>query len=183
MAGAKTVGRRAGAAFLLLGACALAQGCITDERVADQWVAERSAKEASAPLGGEALVQRKLDLDRSYRNLGHFLTTLDGLSRRKDRDGIVMFAEFVDFYVTKNVVPLLEPEWQSRHPEVSGLDVNARFAVAAIWSKIGSDSSADRMLDEIERRDEGRGDMLVGYPFGTETTLATALQHLREHGA
>ena len=76
-------------AFLLAGCAALAPGCISDERIADDWVAKASKREASAPLGGEALAQRKLDLDRSYRDLGHFLATLDGLHRRNDRNGLV----------------------------------------------------------------------------------------------
>ena len=107
-----------GTAWLLAGCAALA-GCASDERIADDWVAKASAREASAPLGGEALAQRKLELDRSYRDLGHFLNTLDGLHRRKDRSGLVMFGEFADFYATKHVIPMLEAEWQSRHPEVT----------------------------------------------------------------
>lgn len=173
--------RALGAAFLLAGCAALALGCATDERIADDWVAKASAREASAPLGGEALEQRKLELARSYRDLGHFLKTLDGLHRRADRNGLVMFGEFADFYVSKHVIPMLEPEWQSRHPEVASLDANARFAVAAVWAKIGSSSSASRMLDEIDRRYKGRGEMLVGYPVGGESTLRDALAHLREH--
>ena len=108
-----------GAALLIAGCAALWAGCMSDERIADDWMAEASEGEASAPLGGEALSQRKLDLDRSYRDLGHFLNTIDGLHRRKDRSGLVMFSEFADFYATKHVIPMLEPEWQSRHPEVS----------------------------------------------------------------
>lgn len=172
--------RGAGAALLLAGCAVLAQGCISDERIADDWVAKTSAREASAPMGGEGLAQRKLELDRSYRNLGHFLVTLDGLHRRNDRNGLVLFTEFADFYVSKHVIPLLAPEWQSRQPEVALLDVNARFAVAALWAKIGATSSAGRMLDEIDRRYKGRGEMLVGYPIGGQSTLREAVAHLRE---
>jgi hypothetical protein len=170
-----------GAALLL--AAALAGGCISDERIADDWVAKTSAREASAPLGGEGLAQRKLDLERSYRDLGHFLATLDGLHRRGDRGGVVMFAEFADFYVTKHLVPILEPEWQSRHPELAQLDVNARIAVVALWAKLGSSSSADHMLDEIDRRYQGRGEMLVGYPIGGQSTLRQAVARLRKRSS
>jgi hypothetical protein len=170
-----------GAAFLLAGCAVLSHGCVSDERLADDWVAKANTREASAPLGGEALAQRKLDLSRSYKDLGHFLVTLDGLHRRHDRNGLVMFSEFADFYVAKNVIPMLEPEWQSRHPEVAPLDANTRFAVAAVWSKLGATSSANRMLDEIERRYKGRGEMLVGYPFGGESTLRDALKELRQN--
>ena len=167
------------AAFLIAGCAALWAGCVSDERIADEWMAETSKGEASAPLGGEALSQRKLDLDRTYRDLGHFLRTIDGLHRRNDRAGLVAFTEFADFYVAKHVIPLLEPEWQSRHPELAQLDVNARFAVVALWTRLGASSSAGHMLDEIERRYKGRGEMLVGYPIGGESTLKDAVKHLR----
>ena len=171
--------RRLGAVVVLLGCSALAQGCVSDERIADDWVAKANKQEAKAPMGGEALAQRRLDLDRSYRNLGHFLATLDSLHRRNDRNGQLMFAEFADFYVAKHVIPMLEPEWQSRHPELALLDANARFAVVALWTRLGASSSAGHMLDEIERRYKGRGEMLVGYPIGGESTLREAVKHLR----
>jgi len=176
-------GRRRCAALLLAGCAALAQGCMSDERIADDWVAKANAREASAPLGGEALAQRRLELDRSYRDLGHFLATLDSLNRRKDRNGQFMFAEFAEFYVGKHVIPMLEPEWQSRHPELAQLDVNARFAVVALWTRLGASSSAGHMLDEIERRYKGRSEMLVGYPIGGESTLRDAVKHLRERSS
>jgi hypothetical protein len=174
-----TMSSRIRAALLIAGCAALWAGCVNDERIADDWMAETTKGEASAPLGGEALVQRKMDLDRTYRDLGHFLTTLDGLHRRNDRTGLVAFTEFADFYVAKHVIPLLQPEWQSRHPEVSTLDANARFAVAALWAKIGSGYRSERMLDEIERRYKGRGEMLVGYPIGGESTLKDAVARMR----
>jgi hypothetical protein len=175
-----TMAAKIRAAFLIAGCAALWAGCVSDERIADEWMAETSKGEASAPLGGEALSQRKLDLDRTYRDLGHFLRTIDGLHRRNDRAGLVAFTEFADFYVAKHVIPLLEPEWQSRHPEVSTLDANARFAVAALWGKIGASYSSDRMLDEIEKRYKGRGEMIVGYPIGSESTLKDAVARMRE---
>jgi len=177
--------RRSGTGALLLliaGLSTLASGCVSDERVADDWMARSSASEASAPLGGEALVQRKLELDRSYRDLSHFLATLDGLHRRGNRDGLVMFSEFCEFYVGKHVLPMLEGEWQSRHPEVAVLDANVRFAVAALWVKMGSTFDSDRMLDEIERRYNGRGEMLVGYPIGSQGTLSDGVARLRKYG-
>jgi len=171
--------RRAALALLALGA-ALAFGCVTDERLADDWMADTAASRASAPLGGEALVQRKLDLDRSYRDLVHFDATLASLQRRGDRSGVVMFSEFLDFYVAKHVLPMLEGEWQSRHPEVAVLDANVRFAVATVWVEMGSGYSARSMLDEIERRYKGRGEMLIGYPLGSQGTLAEGVANLRQ---
>ncbi len=182
MANGIRVARRVGAGFLLAGCAALALGCASDERIADEWVAQAAVRETTAPLGGEALAQRKRDLGRAYRDLGHFLVTMDGLFRRNDRNGMIMFDEFIDFYVGKHVVPMLEPEWQSRHPEVAVLDANARLAVTALWTKIGSSSSAGRMLDDIDRRFKGRGEMLVGYPIGGESTLREAVARLRKNG-
>jgi hypothetical protein len=175
-----TMAAKIRAAFWIAGCAALWAGCMSDERIADDWMAKASKSEASAPLGGEALTQRKLDLDRTYRDMTHFLTTIDGLHRRNDRAGLVQFTEFADFYVAKHVIPMLEPEWQSRHPEVSTLDANARFAVAAMWAKIGASYSSDAMLDEIERRYKGRGEMLVGYPIGSESTLRDAVARMRK---
>ena len=170
--------RAAGAALLLAGCAAL--GCVSDERIADDWVAKANKREASAPLGGEALAQRKLDLDRCYRDLGHLLVTAEALDQRGDRNGLRMFDEFIDFYIGKHVLPMLEPEWQSRHPEVALLDANARLAVSALWTKLGAASSARQMLDEIDRRFKGRGEMLVGYPIGDESTLHDAVARLRK---
>ena len=39
------------------------------------------------------------------------------------------------------------------------------------------------MLDEIERRYKGRGEMLVGYPIGGESTLREAVTHLRSRSS
>ena len=36
------------------------------------------------------------------------------------------------------------------------------------------------MLDEIERRYKGRGEMLVGYPIGSERTLRDAVARMRK---
>ena len=85
-------------------------GCASDERIANEWMAKESSHEASGPLGGEALAQRKLELDRCYRDLGHFLVTIDAVHRRGDRNGVIMLGEFVDFYIGKHVLPMLEPE-------------------------------------------------------------------------
>jgi hypothetical protein len=168
------------AGWLLAGVALLAVGCASDERVADEWLAKASSREASAPLGGEALAQRKLDLDRCYRDLGHFLVTIDAVHRRGNKNDLIMLDEFIEFYIGKHVLPMLEPEWQSRHPEVALLDANARLAVAALWAKRGASSSAGRMLDEIDRRFKGRGEMLVGYPIGAESTLHDAVARLRK---
>ena len=159
---------------------ALAAGCLSDERRANEWVRRASDARASAPLGGEALLQRKLELERAFRDLTHFNTTLDGLQRRRDRNGKLQFTAFVGNYLERQVLPMLEPEWQSRHPEVAVLDADVRLAVAELWFRIGATSRTDQMLDEIERRYAGRGDMIVSYPFGREGTLQDGVERLRD---
>lgn len=167
-------------ALLLLGCCvALAAGCVSDENLADDLLAKASGSEASAPLGGEALVQRRLELDRTFRDLTHFHTTLESLNRRDDRSATLLFSEFLDHYIAKHVLPMLEGEWQSRHPEVAVLDVNVRLAVAELWLQMGSPSRTDEMLEAIERRYAGREQMLVAYPFGSQSTLREGIDRLR----
>ncbi len=154
-------------------------GCVSHERRADDLVRRTSDARASAPLGGEALAQRKLELERTYRDLAHLNDTLESLHRRDDRNGKVIFSEFVNHLLAKQVLPLLEGEWQSEHPEVAELDANVRLGVAELWLRIGAVSHTDRMLEEIERRYSGRDDMLVSYPFGSQGTLAQGVARLR----
>lgn len=155
-------------------------GCVSDATRADAMVRNASTAEASAPLAGEALEQRKLELERTYRDLTHFNVTFDSLHRRNDREGKLLFSEFVDLQLTKQVLPMLEGEWQSRHPELSALDADVRLAVAELWMRMGATSASLRMLDEIDRRFEGRGEMLVSYPIGSQGTLRDGVAMLRE---
>ncbi len=155
-------------------------GCVSDTTRADAMVRSANQGEASAPMSGEALEQRKLELERTYGDLTHFNATFDSLNRRKDREGKILFSEFVDLTLTKQVLPMLEGEWQSRHPELSALDADVRLTVAELWVRMGSTSRTRRMLAEIERRFEGRGEMLVNYPIGTQGTLRDGIAMLRE---
>jgi hypothetical protein len=169
--------RTAMLSLLLCGA--FLAGCVSDQTRADDMMRSAGRARASAPMGGEALEQRKHELERTFRDLIHFNSTFDSLNRRDDREGKLMFGEFVDLQLTKQVLPMLEGEWQSRHPELSALDADVRFAVAELWMRMGSSSRTRRMLDEIERRFEGRGEMLVSYPLGEQGTLRDGLAILR----
>jgi len=155
-------------------------GCVSDATRADAMVRSANAAEASAPLAGEALEQRKLELERTYRDLTHFNATFDSLNRRNDREGKLMFSAFVDHHLTKQVLPTLAGEWQSRHPELSAVDADVRLTVAELWMRMGATSRTRRMLNEIERRFEGRGDMLVSYPIGSQGTLRDGVAMLRQ---
>lgn len=169
-------------AALAAGACSagLTLGCVTNERLADELVLETTRAQASAPLAGEALSQRKRELDRALRDLTHFHMTLESLERRRDSNGKVLFSDFLEIYILKHVMPLLAGEWQSRHPEVAILDVNVRLAVAQLWLEMSARSAADQMIGEIERRYAGREEMLVAYPLGSEGTLREGLEKLRK---
>jgi len=156
-----------------------AGACVSDAVLTDEFLSEAEATQASAPLGGESLLQRRLDLERAVRDMNHFHATLISLERRYDRGSRVLFQEFVQFYLVKHVQPMLQGEWQSRHPEVAVLDVNARFVVAELWARMGASGRTAQMIESIETRYRGRDSMVVAYPVGQESTLADGLAHLR----
>jgi len=168
------------AAILLAASGSLALGCVSETTRADALMRNTSDAQASAPLGGEALAQRKVELARAFRDLSHFNTTLESLRWREDREGTYLFSDFVGLHLEKQVFPMLGGEWQSRHPEVAALDADVRLAVAELWMRTGSGSQTDRMLDDIEERFSGRDEMLVSYPLGSQSTLREAVAHLRD---
>jgi hypothetical protein len=47
-----------------------------------------------------------------------------------------------------------------------------------MYMQLRSPQRMQRALDEIERRYAGRGDMLVDYPVGEQSTLAEAIENL-----
>ena len=136
--------------------------------------------EQSAPLGGEALSQRRLEMRRAHLDLVHFHTTLASLNQRRDRNGQVLFKGFLDAYIGTHVEPMLSGEWQSRHPELTALDANLRFAKAELLIRLRMPRRAQEVMDQIEERFQGREDMLVDYPFGTQRPLGEGLEMLTE---
>jgi len=167
----------------LLTACAclvmMSSACANDG-APKELLPDQTAAEASAPLAGEALVARKRDLERAYRDLVHFQETMRTLRYRKDRTGRTQFSYFLDAYLNEHLKPLLAGEWQSRHPELSALDANVRFAKAELLIRLQQRGPAADVMEEIEKRFKGREDMLVAYPTGQQTPLGKALQELRE---
>lgn len=157
-------------------------GCIitTDSTPPRELLPQSSPAEASAPLAGEALIARKRDLQRAYRDLIHFQETLRTLRHRRDRNGRTQFSHFLDSYLGEHLEPLLSGEWQSRHAELSALDANVRFAKAELLIRLEQRGRAEDVMDEIQKRFDGREDMLVGYPTGEQTPLGKALEQLRE---
>jgi hypothetical protein len=84
------------------------------------------------PLGGEALEQRKHDLDRAYRDMVHFYTTMQSLIDRHESHSLSTFDRFVDVYMGTHLSPLLGSEWLSSHPELMARDASLRFIQAEI---------------------------------------------------
>jgi hypothetical protein len=170
-----------GIALSLVTSVALASlACVSDDKPPDKIVPVPKKTEASAPLAGEALRERKRELQRAYKDIGHFQETLASLRYRKERNGLVQFSHFLDSYLGVHLHPLLEGEWQSRHPELAALDANVRFAEAELLVHLQERGRAEDAMDEIARRFKGRDDMLVAYPVGKQTPLGQALGMLRE---
>lgn len=141
---------------------------------------EDTAAEESSPLGGDALAQRKLSLSRAHKDLEHFQKTLASLRYRKDRSGTILFVNFLEAYMGTHLTPILSNEWQSRHPELMGLDANLRFAQAELLGQMRDPRRVQGMIEDIERRFSGRGNMLIEYPYGEHHTLSEGLTVLRE---
>ena len=168
----RALGALVGAA--LLGACASEPYVPIDFASAAVPVAEESA-----PLSGAALAQRRIELARAYRDLEHFHDTLESLDARGDHKAEAQLQRFADGYLGLHVSPLLIHQWQSRHPELAGLDANLRFAHADVLMRMRDTSRAQHVIDDIATRYAGREQMLVEYPFGAQNPLGTALQALR----
>ena len=133
-----------------------------------------------APLGGEALVQRKHDLDRAYRDLIHFHTTMSSLVDRRDSRSIALFDAFLAAYLGEHLDPLLRSEWQSRHAELAGVDASLRFAKAELLIQMRYPRRVQQTIDDIERRYSGREALLIEYPLGRQGTLGDGLEILRD---
>lgn len=160
-------------------AAALALAACRTPSAPDTLLGPEETAAESRPLGGQSLAQRKQELDRAWRDLVHFHATLESLRHRKDRNGFVLFSGFVDAYMGTHLDPLIEPEWQSEHPELQGLDANVRLVQAELLMHLRNPQRMQRALNEIERRYAGRGEMLVDYPVGEQSRLADAIENLK----
>ena len=158
---------------LALGACA------TDPRgdFEDQTVLVAQDELA---IGGEALVQRKLELERAVADMGDFLETLESMKDRGNERGIELFRGFLDRYLITHIRPLLAPVWQSQHPELISYDANLRFIQTELLIQLAYNKWARDVIDDLFDRYKERGNMLVEYPVGNQTTLREALATLRD---
>lgn len=154
--------------------------CAPGLEVPDDFLVEPTAIGESRPLGGESLAQRKAELQRAHRDMLHFYQTLDSLRHRKDRNGYILFSAFCDEYIGTHLNPLLRATWQSDHPELTGYDANLRFIKAAVLLQMRETRRAQQVIDSIVERFGGRGDILVDYPIGEQSTLNEALELLAQ---
>jgi len=132
-----------------------------------------------APLGGEALLQRRLDMQRALGDMLAFQATMASLIDRRDSKGLSNFDEFVAKYMARNLDPLLISDWQSTHPEVQAIDINLRFVKADVLVQMRYPRRVQDSINDIQTRYQGREDMLVEYPVGEQSTLAEALAILK----
>lgn len=154
-------------------------GCAAGNDVDFEAMAEEAVEE-EAPLGGEALAQRRMDLDRAWRDLLHFDATMQSLVDRKDTRSVAQLDGFLDEYMGTHLHGLLRPEWQSSHPEVMALDANLRFMKAELLAQMRYTRRVQKAIEDIETRYLGRESMLVEYPVGEQRKLGEALTMLRE---
>lgn len=134
--------------------------------------------EETAPLGGTGLAQRKVEMRRAYSDLAHIHETFEGLQYHDDRKGADRLGRFFEAYQALHLDPLLAHKWQSKHPEVMGLDASLRLLKADVLIRTRSEERAHDVIDEIRQRYAGRESMLVDYPVGTQQTLAAGLESL-----
>ncbi len=161
-------------------ACAAFAACATPGYgPADFGSTEKPAEEAS-PTGGGTLDQRRENLTRMYKDLVHFRTSLDDAEERGDRPTEIALGYFIDAYIGMHLDPMLAGEWQSRHPELWGLDADLRLSKADVLVRMNERSRAEEVLAEVDTRYAGRQDMLVHYPVGSQTPLGKAIQLIRD---
>jgi len=155
-------------------------GCAGAPELRDEFAPDRTAAEESVPLGGEALAQKKSEMQRSLRDMMHFHRTLSSLAGRHDNTGFSNFAEFLDAYLGIHVDPLLSGQWQSRHPEVMALDANLRLMKAEVFIVMRDTGRVQDTIEDITSRYAGRENMLVEFPNGEQGTLSEGMQKLEQ---
>ncbi|MBW2382465.1 MAG: hypothetical protein JRG92_02465 [Deltaproteobacteria bacterium] len=169
---------RLGLSALLVVAALLATAC-SGVRPAYQTTNQRELSVEEAPLGGEALSQRKQDLERALGDMAAFHATMASLIDRRDGRGLSAFDDFVAAYMGEHLDPLLAGEWQSSHPEVMAVDANLRFTKADVLIQMRYPRRVQRVIDDIERRYESHGNMVVDYPLGDQNSITDALEILK----
>jgi hypothetical protein len=135
---------------------------------------------SETPLGGEALIQRKRDLDRTLTDLLHFHSTFTSLLDRKDGGAVALFDGFVATYMGEHLDPMLRSPWQSKHPELAAIDASLRFVKAELLIQMRYPREVQQTIEEIETRFKGREGLLIEYPIGRQGTLGAGLLILKD---
>lgn len=162
------------ASTLGLGGCASTRrASLPFFEIEPEWVVDESG-----PLGGDALAQRKRDMQRTHRDMTHFYATLETLKNKRKRSASIQLSNFLYGFMAKHLDPLLRPSWQSEHPELMALDANLRLVKAGIMIQLRDTHRTQLTLDEIRIRFEGRETMLVELPGGAQESLEEALLNL-----
>jgi len=162
-----------------LASVALSFGCSVAREAPRDFATQLTVAEETAPLGGSALTQRRIEMERAHRDLIQVHTTLESLRYHDDRNGVKRLSRFIDAYMGLHLDRLLRHEWQSRHPELMALDANLRFVKAEVLIRMDSGDRARGVIKDIERRFQGREGMLVEYPIGKQSTLEEGLEILK----
>ena len=160
------------AATIILTACVACGGVPYDEGLVDAT--------PEAPLGGEALAQRRNDLSRALDDVEHFHATMATLVDRQDASSIALLDDFLERYLSQHVDPMLRPEWQSGSAELAAIDASLRFAKAELLIQLRYPRRVQEAIEDIERRYRGRDSMLVEYPIGKQGTLGDGLEILKD---
>jgi hypothetical protein len=154
-------------------------GCASPEPPLVYLATDEAAAEETAPLGGDALAERKHSMQRAYRDLIHFHTTQESLRHRRDRNGSILFDQFLNTYMGTHLDPLLQHAWQSRHPELMALDAGLRLVQAEVLVRMRDTRRVQHIIEEIQERYAGRENMIVAYPIGGQGSIAQGLETLR----
>jgi hypothetical protein len=168
------------AAAIAFGALGLGCGGGSRHQLPVDFATQLAPNEETAPLGGTGLRQRTIELQRAHRDLVHIHDTFESLIYHDDRKGEGRLGRFAEAYMALHLDRMLSHKWQSKHPEVMGLDANLRLLKADILMKMRSEDRADRVIDDIQERYKGRESMLVDYPVGTQQSLADGLKALQQ---
>ncbi len=172
----KTTAKQPFAAILAAGFAAISMACASGP----SRDATLTPMADETPLGGAALDQRKHDLERAYHDLIHIHTTMQNLIDRKDGRALSELDRFADKYMELHLEPMLAAEWQSSHPELMARDASLRFIKAEVLIQMRYPGRVQDVRDEIERRYQGQGDLLIEYPIGSQGTLSKALEILAD---
>ncbi len=166
--------------YLILTGALLQGGCASPPDIATPFASEEtmSVKDESVPIGGDALAQRKREMQRTYRDMLHFRATIAGFESKRRRNGWIQLSNLLNAYMERHLGPMLRPGWQSEHPELMALDANLRLIEAEVLILLRDTRRAQQVLREIHRRYEGRETMLVEYPVGSRGSLRSALELL-----